>query len=490
MSTADHLCIFERATGERLLAAERFVLALPQLLGAALDGCDLGLDPSSRRLLALLRVSPAAAPAGARERLAFWTARAGGRASDLREIPPEDLAELRAALDRCEPKLADLAGAELYLATAAFFTDAGAPALRRRSPAERPALGLDLAGAAAAGASYDPAVAALFVPSPMAPPVDDELPLVVRVPGAARPVEGRARVVAVRRPAGAAPGAPSGYTLAVEPEPAALRAALAAHVPAPAAPSAEHTRSAPRIELHAPAKVLGRIALRPAEARPVACATIAYQTGAELEQDFVENLSQGGAFVRTRTPAPIGAPVALALRLPDGGDLHTRATVAYVNDAGMGVRFQLEPAEEARLYAAIVQLTARPRRALVVDDDALHRQTLGDALLARGFEVVTAADGATGLRALADELLTLDLLLTDLSMPGMDGEAFVRTIREAGGETELAVVVVTGHSDPELAPRLLAAGADGVLEKALGAEKVAEAADGVLEAKRVSRTRG
>ena len=98
---------------------------------------------------------------------------------------------------------------------------------------------------------------------------------------------------------------------------------------------------------------------------------------------------------------------------------------------------------------------------------------------------MTAADGAAGLRALADELLTLDLLLTDACMPGMDGEAFVRTIREAGGETELAVVVVTGHSDPELAPRLLAAGADGVLEKALGAEKVAEAADGVLEAKRV-----
>ncbi len=485
MSTAGHLCIFERATGERLLAAERFVLALPQLLGAALDGCDLGLDASSRRLLALLRLTPAAAPAGAGDRLAFWAARAGGRSSDLGQISEGDLAELRAAIDRCEPRLADVAGAELYLATAAFFTDAGAPALRRRNPGERPALVLDLAGAAAAGAGYDPSAAALFVPSPMAPPEGDELPLVVRVPGAARVVEGRARVSRVRRPAEASPGAPAGYALAVEPQPPALRAALAAHVAPPASPASGGTRSSPRIELRAPAKVLGRIALRPAETVPVACATIAYRSGAELEQDFVENLSQGGAFVRTQTPAPVGAPVALALRLPDGGDLHTRATVAFVNDAGMGVSFQLEPAEEARLYAAIVQLTARPRRALVVDDDVLHRRMLGDALAARGFEVVTAADGAEGLRALADELLTLDLCVTDLSMPGMDGEAFVRTIREAGGETELAVVVVTGRSDPELAPRLLAAGADGVLEKALGAERVAEAAEGVVEGKRV-----
>ncbi len=239
-------------------------------------------------------------------------------------------------------------------------------------------------------------------------------------------------------------------------------------------------------------KVLGRIALRPAEAASaIACATLAYETGAELEQDFVENLSQGGAFVRTASPAAVGAPVALAIRLPDGGDLHTRATVAYVSDEGMGVRFQLEPAEEARLYAAIVQLTARPRRALVVDDDALHRRMLGDALGARGYEVVTAADGAEGLRALADELLTLDLLLTDACMPGMDGEAFVRTIREAGGETELAVVVVTGRSDPELALRLRAAGADEVLDKALGAGRVAEAADAVLERKRLTtRTSG
>lgn len=486
MSTADHLCVFERASGERLLAAERFVLALPQLLGAALDGCDLGLDASSRRLLVLLRLTAAAAPAGARERLAFWAARAGGRACDIGQIPEGDLAELRAAIDRCQPRLADVAGAELYLATAAFFTDAGAPALRRRNPGERPALVLDLAGAATAGASYDAGAATLFVPSPMAPPEGDELPLVVRMPGAPRVAEGRARVAIVRRPAEARPGAPAGYALAVEPEPPGLAAALAAHVAPPAPTSRESARAAPRLDVHAPVKVLGRIALRPADASPIACATIAYQSGAELEQDFVENLSQGGAFVRTQSPAPVGAPVALALRLPDGGDLHTRATVAFVNDTGMGVRFQLEPADEARLYAAIVQLTARPRRALVVDDDALHRRMLRDALEARGFEVVTAADGAEGLRALADELLTLDLCVTDLSMPGMDGEAFVRTIREAGGETELAVVVVTGRSDPELAPRLLAAGADGVLEKALGAERVAEAADGVLEGKRVT----
>ena len=173
----------------------------------------------------------------------------------------------------------------------------------------------------------------------------------------------------------------------------------------------------------------------------------------------------------------IGAPVALALRLPDGGDLHTRATVAYLNDAGMGVRFQLEPAEEARLYAAIVQLTARPRRALVVDDDALHRQMLGDALLARGFEVVTAADGAAGVRALADEPHARPPPHGRLH--ARDGRRGVRADHPRGGRRDRARGGGRDRPPTPSSPRLLAAGADGVLEKALGAEKVAEAADGV-----------
>jgi CheY-like chemotaxis protein len=482
MSTADHLCIFERASGERLLAAERFVLALPQLLGAALDGCDLGLDASSYRLLVLLRLAPAAAPAGARERLAFWAARAGGRASDIGQIPEGDLAELRAAIDRCEPSLADVAGAELYLATAAFFTDAGAPALRRRKPGERPALALDLAGAAAAGASYDPSAAALFVPSPMAPPEGDELPSSSACP-APRVVEGRTRVVGVRRPAEASPA----------------RRRLRARGGAGAARATSRPRRARRAA-HAP--VVRRHAELPAHRAPRARegagpdrAPPRPDGAGRLRDDRLPERRRARAGLRReplsgRRVRPNNRPRRSAPRrardqAPRRRRPPPRATVAFVNDAGMGVRVQLEPAEAARLYAAIVQLTARPRRALVVDDDALHRRMLGDALEARGFEVVTAADGAEGLRALADELLTLDLCLTDACMPGMDGEAFVRTIREAGGETELAVVVVTGRSDPELSPRLLAAGADGVLEKTLGADKVAEAADGVMEGKRI-----
>jgi CheY-like chemotaxis protein len=150
----------------------------------------------------------------------------------------------------------------------------------------------------------------------------------------------------------------------------------------------------------------------------------------------------------------------------------------------MGIRFILGPEQDAILVAAIARISARPRRALVVDDDALVRQMLADAFSARGFEVITAADGSEGVQRLSDELLALDLLVTDVCMPGMSGEQFVRFIRKAGGESDLTIVAVTGRMEPDTEARLERAGADAVLDKSIGPELVAAAADAALERKR------
>jgi uncharacterized protein (TIGR02266 family) len=216
-------------------------------------------------------------------------------------------------------------------------------------------------------------------------------------------------------------------------------------------------------------------------------AVIEYATEQELAADFVDNLSQGGAFVRTARPGEVGARLTLTMRLPGGDELTAPAVVVMRNEKGMGVRFELDDASQARLAAAIARISARPRRALVVDDDAVVRRMLQDALRQRGFDVLTAPDGSTGLTTLADEVLALDLLVTDVRMPNMDGEAFVRTIRHAGGESDLAIVVVTGLVEPGLEGRLEREGADAVLDKALGPELIAQAADAVLERKRMAR---
>jgi CheY-like chemotaxis protein len=71
----------------------------------------------------------------------------------------------------------------------------------------------------------------------------------------------------------------------------------------------------------------------------------------------------------------------------------------------------------------------------------------------------------------------------------MDGESFVRLIRDAGGELDLAIVAVTASIDDHQERKLAQAGADAVLDKALGPELIAQAADAVVERKRLVRGR-
>ena len=87
----------------------------------------------------------------------------------------------------------------------------------------------------------------------------------------------------------------------------------------------------------------------------------------------------------------------------------------------------------------------RRLRVLLAEDEALVAMVLADCLEAEGHEVTVARDGAEAL-ALARGLGRLDLLVTDLRMPGLGGEELVRALRaERPG---LPVLVVTGSAPP------------------------------------------
>src|SRR6185503_6011279 len=64
---------------------------------------------------------------------------------------------------------------------------------------------------------------------------------------------------------------------------------------------------------------------------------------------------------------------------------------------------------------------------LVVDDESPIRVLLSDLLRARGHKVLTAEDGLAGLRAV--ERTRFDMVITDLSMPGVDGWAVISETR-------------------------------------------------------------
>ena len=493
--------VFDRANGARLEAAERFVRSLPQLFPDALVGCDLAWRQGSDILVVIMRFAERRFGAGARRRLDFWCGRAGVRSTDLGKLAAAQRSAFFERIEKCEPKLMGVAPDRLADDSDGYFTQLGAPE-GRKGAAPGPVLAMDAGGPGWEGVEYEAAELTIFVPGLLSPPAGDVLTLWLRFPGIERPLESQATVVGVRGE-GEAAGAVAGFALALTDPPPDLLEALASL--APVRPTGGEQRAHPRYSVKAavlvtpyvPAPEGGEAKDEPAEvslkdepptfSAAFPTARIEYATEQELAADYVANLSQGGAFVRTSRPSPLGTRLALSMRLPGGDELASPAVVAMVNDKGMGVKFELDEPTQLRLAAAIARISARPRRALVVDDDALARHMLQDALQQRGFEVLTADDGAAGLSVLADELLALDLLVTDVVMPKMDGETFIRTIRNAGGESELAIVAVTGDHESGAEKRLERDGADAVLDKALGAELIAQAADAVLERKRMAR---
>jgi DNA-binding NarL/FixJ family response regulator len=115
-------------------------------------------------------------------------------------------------------------------------------------------------------------------------------------------------------------------------------------------------------------------------------------------------------------------------------------------------------------------------RILIVDDHPLTRDALSSLLGAGGFDVVgEAADGAAALE-LAHSLQP-DLVLLDLSMPGLDGLAALPRLRAAAPGCEVVVLTASGTEENLLAA--IRGGAAGYLLKSEPPERIAEFLRGV-----------
>ncbi|WP_327292330.1 response regulator transcription factor [Streptomyces sp. NBC_01198] len=116
-------------------------------------------------------------------------------------------------------------------------------------------------------------------------------------------------------------------------------------------------------------------------------------------------------------------------------------------------------------------------RVLVVDDDAAIRRSLGRALRLRGYTVGEADGGAAALDVLGGAAAP-DVLVLDISMPGIDGIEVCRRLR-AGGD-DLPVLVLSALD--EVADRVagLQAGADDYLVKPFALEELVLRLDALL----------
>jgi len=117
---------------------------------------------------------------------------------------------------------------------------------------------------------------------------------------------------------------------------------------------------------------------------------------------------------------------------------------------------------------------------LIIDDEENILRSLSSALTRRGYEVLTAATGADGVRKLS---ALVDVVLLDVRLPDFDGLNVLKKIREK--HPLAGVVMISAHGTIETAVGAVKLGAFDFLEKPLSLEKVLITLDNLLKLRRL-----
>jgi|SRR5690242_16388619 len=113
---------------------------------------------------------------------------------------------------------------------------------------------------------------------------------------------------------------------------------------------------------------------------------------------------------------------------------------------------------------------------LVIDDDARDRELLAAVLQERGYEVISAENGGTGLMLCHRQ--DPDAVVLDLRMPELDGHSVLQQLRTL--YPSLPVVVFSGHGTEEVEQDVLDHGATAFIQKQFSLHQLGLALQEVL----------
>ena len=103
-----------------------------------------------------------------------------------------------------------------------------------------------------------------------------------------------------------------------------------------------------------------------------------------------------------------------------------------------------------------------PKKILIVEDTEDTRNYMESVLALEGFEVVVAKDGVEGLEQARSELP--DLIITDISMPHLDGFQLIQEIRSSPNQQNVPILAITSYG-MDKAMEAIKGGADRALSR-------------------------
>jgi len=114
-------------------------------------------------------------------------------------------------------------------------------------------------------------------------------------------------------------------------------------------------------------------------------------------------------------------------------------------------------------------------RTLIVVDSSVVRKIVERALRQAGLDLMVVHEAGSGIEGLEVlKVKQVDLILSDINMPSMDGLEFLRQIRAQNLAPGVPVVMITTESSEEHVKEAIQAGAQGYIRKPFTAEQVKE----------------
>ncbi|MEQ5871317.1 response regulator [Sagittula sp. NFXS13] len=190
----------------------------------------------------------------------------------------------------------------------------------------------------------------------------------------------------------------------------------------------------------------------------------------DLERIFDDFVTIDSSYSRRHAGTGLGLGISQRLATALGGELGAESEPG--DGSVFWLRLPMKPPDDAITLPPVPRKSTQtapmlpPLDVLLVEDNAINREVAGQMLRRDGHVVVIAQDGASGVALAATQ--KFDVVLMDISMPGMDGITAARAIRSGGGpNAKTSIVATTAHALPDEVTSFFDAGMNSVLTKPL-----------------------